>query len=69
MKKYPTGLGIYPKEMKPVSFFFFFLFRAETEIYGGSQARGWIGAVAAQQLGIWTLSVTYTTAHRNPDTQ
>ena len=37
------------------SFFFFGLFRAAPTAYGGSQARGQNGAVAA----------TYTTAHRN----
>ena len=36
------------------SFFFFNLFRAAPMTYGGSQARGWIGANAA-----------YTTAHDN----
>ena len=63
---------------KPVySFFFFFLFlvflpfsRAAPTAYGGSQARGPIGAVhrptpEPQQCGIWAASETYTTAHGN----
>ena len=39
--------------------------------YGGSQARGQMGAVSCwptpqpQQLQIWTVSVTYNTAHGN----
>ena len=50
--------------------FFFLLFRATPTAYGGSQARGQIGAAAAglpqpQQLRIQAVSVTYTTAHGN----
>ena len=47
------------------------LFRAEPVAYGGSQARGWIRAVACrptpqlQQHGMQALSATYTTAHGN----
>ena len=48
----------------------FYLFRASPLTYGNSQARGWIGAMAAglsqpQQCGIWATFVTYTTAHGN----
>ena len=55
--------------------FFFFPFKAAPMAYGGSQARGPIGATAAglhhshrptpqpQQCGIQPTSVTYTTAH------
>ena len=45
--------------------------RAAPVAYGGSQAGGLIGAVAAkpmpepQQLGIRAASATYTTAHDN----
>ena len=52
-------------------FFVFCLFRAAPVAYGGSQARGLIGAVAAlptpepQQHGIRAASATYTTAHGN----
>ena len=48
-----------------------FLFRATPAAYGGSQARGLIGAVTAelmpepQQRGIQAASLTYTTAHSN----
>ena len=52
--------------------FVFLSFRATLAAYGGSQARGRIGAVAAglctpepQQHGIRAASVTYTTAHGN----
>ena len=55
--------------------FFFFLFAiswAALVAYEGSQARGWIGAIAAglhqpepQQCGIQAASATYTTAHGN----
>ena len=59
-----------------LSFFFFFvcfaISWAAPAAYGGSQARGRIGAVAAglctpepQQHGIRAASVTYTTAHGN----
>ena len=57
-----------------LSFFLFFvfcLFRTTPVAYGGSQARGLIGAVAASQhhshsnTGIRAMSVTYTTAHGN----
>ena len=50
---------------------FFFLFRATPTAYGGSQARGRIGATAAAYatatatLGIQAVSVIYTTAHGN----
>ena len=50
------------------SLFLFCLFRATPEAYGGSQARGWIGATAMpqpQQCGIRATSVIYTTAHGN----
>ena len=42
-------------------------FRAAPAAYGGSQARGPIGALAAQpqQRQIWAASTTYTTAHTN----
>ena len=55
-------------------FFFFCLFAiswAAPSAYGGSQARGLIGAVAAwptpepQQRQIRAASATYTTAHSN----
>ena len=61
-------------DSKKKEFFFFCLFvfsRAAPEAYGGSQARGWIGAVAAkptpepQQHGIRAMSANYTTAHSN----
>ena len=52
--------------------FFFFLFRPTLAAYGGSQARGWITAVAAgwpmpqpQQCQIQAESATYSTAHGN----
>ena len=44
-------------------FFFFLLYRAAPEAYGGSQAWGPIGATAASLHGIGTKSVNYTTAH------
>ena len=53
------------------NFFFFFCLFAISEAYGGSQARGLIGAVAAgpmpepQKLGIRAVSATYGTAHGN----
>ena len=55
-------------------FIYFCLFvfsRAAPEAYGGSQARGPIGALATglrhshSNGGIWAASVTYTTAHSN----
>ena len=55
-------------------FIYFCLFAiswAAPAAYGGSQARGLIGAAAASlchshsNLGIRTVSVTYTTAHSN----
>ena len=59
-------------------FFFFFLLvffvfsRATPTVYGGSQTRELIGAVAAcllqshtQQFGIRAASATYSTAHGN----
>ena len=55
-------------------FFFFCLFafsRATPTAYGGSQARGLIGAHGCwptpqpQQCQIWTLSATHTTTHGN----
>ena len=61
------------KNKNEATFFFFFgLFAiswAAATAYGGSQARGRIGAVAAkptpelQQRGIRAASATYTTAH------
>ena len=48
----------------------FCLFRAEPKAYGGSQARGPIGAVAAslrpQPRHVGATSSNYTTAHGNP---
>ena len=48
--------------------FAFCLFRASSVAYGGSQARGLIGAVAAGLLqshsNARAMSVTYTAAHR-----
>ena len=52
-------------------FFFLLLFRATFMAYGGSQARGPIGAIAAglhhshNNMGSEPPSVTYTTAHGN----
>ena len=55
-------------------FFFVLLFRAVSEAYGGSQARGPVGATAtslatavvtATATGILAASVTYTTAQGN----
>ena len=47
-------------------FFFFLLLRAVSIAYGGSQARGQIGATAAgPQHRIPAMSATYTTAHGN----
>ena len=43
---------------------FLCLFRATPEAYGGSQARGWIRAVAAGHE-IWAMSATYTAAQGN----
>ena len=62
-----------PLEITLLFFFFFFcsLFRAVPTAYGGSQARGLIGAVScwpiseAQQHQIWAMSATYTPAHGN----
>ena len=54
-------------------FFFFCLFKAAPSAYGGSQARGRIGAVATslqpqpQQHRIRTASATYPTAHSNAE--
>ena len=51
--------------------FVFCLFRAAPAVYGGSQARGLIGAAAdsstpqPQWRGLLAVSVTYTTAHGN----
>ena len=48
-----SGLGTRPRVLKkmmkivPILETFFFLFRAAPEAYGSSQARGWIGATAA----------------------
>ena len=45
----PVALPFFPRATSPYSFSFFFffcLFRAATMAYGGSQARGRIGAVA-----------------------
>ena len=60
---------------KATNFFFFFVFLAISwatpMAYGGSQAKGRIGAVVArptpepQQRGIRAASATYTTAHGN----
>ena len=44
------------------SFFFSFLFRASSVVYGSSQVRGWIGAAAATYT---TATVTCITAHGN----
>ena len=70
----------YPQESKSSpkwgiwwSFFIyiFCLFRATPVPFGGSQARGQIGATAAslqtqpQQCQIWASSATYTSAHGN----
>ena len=50
---------------------FFCLFGAAPTAYGSSRARGQIGATAARlhhshsNHQIWTVSVTYTTAHNN----
>ena len=51
----------------PNFFFFFCLFRAAPAAYGGSQARGRIGATAASlhHSWIWTASATYTAAQGN----
>ena len=52
-------------------FVLFCFFRASPTAYGGSQARGQIGAVAAglipqpYQCGIQAASATHTTAHSN----
>ena len=49
------------------------LFRAAPQAYGGSQARGPIGAAARRpmpqphQCGIRAVSLTYTTAHGNAE--
>ena len=59
---------ITPKGWLFLSFLFFsFFFRAAPEAYGGSQARGRIGATAAiaQQRQIQAVSATYTTALGN----
>ena len=55
-----------------VCFWSFCLFRVTPVAYGGSQARGPIRTVAQpmpqpQQLRIWAMSVTYTTAHSNAE--
>ena len=53
------------------SSFFFGLFGVASVVYGSSQARDRIGAVAdglhhgSQQHGIWAASATYTTANSN----
>ena len=54
----------------PETFFFFCLFRATSVVYGGSQARGWIGAALAglhysHSNARSELCLTYTTAHSN----
>ena len=49
----------------PEALFFFWLFRAAQAAYGGSQARGRIGAAAVGLHRIQAVSVTYTTAHGN----
>ena len=60
-------------EVALVIFFFFWLFRAAPAAYGGSQARGRIGAIVArprpqpQQRGIRAASATFTTAHTVPN--
>ena len=47
-----------------LSFFFFFnLFRATPEVYGGSQARSQIEAIAASLHHSHSNSATYTAAH------
>ena len=50
---YINGRGVFAQNF---FFFFFHLFRAAPVTYGGSQARGWIGAIA---------TAAYTTAHSN----
>ena len=44
-------------------FFFFLLFRATLVAYGGSQARGQIGAVATSHSHTGSEPATYTTVH------
>ena len=48
-------------------FFFFFFFFAASTAYGGSQARGLIGAITTSlyQHRIWATSATYSTGHGN----
>ena len=43
----PSGLVLGWRDQMLSFFFFFCLFRAASMVYGGSQARGQIGAVAA----------------------
>ena len=55
-----------PQDVKTFFFFFFALKRAALAPYGGSQARGLIGATAMpqpQQRHIQATSANYTTAH------
>ena len=59
-----------PRPFSSIFVFIRLLFRAASAAYGGSQARGRIGATApayttAQQHQIRAVSATYTTAHRN----
>ena len=80
----PGAAGIYfPRKLRSLGFsmdgpfflnvglflFFFLPFRAAPVAYGGSQARGRIGATAAglghSHSRIQAVSATYTTAHCN----
>ena len=46
-------------------FFYFFIFLSFPELYGGSQARGLIRAIAASLCQIWATSATNTTTQGN----
>ena len=55
-----------PQDEFHLTFFLFLLFRAAFAAYGGSQARGLIGATAAGYAtarATQATSVSYTTAH------
>ena len=63
-------LHLTTRELLYFFFFFFCLFRAIPMTYGGSQARGLIGAAGGptpepQQRRIQAMSTTYTTAQGN----
>ena len=70
---YITGMMTGMIKLCNIAFFFFFcLFAiswAAPVAYGGSRARGSIGACSCrptpQQHGIWAASATYSTAHGN----